>query len=290
MPKTLCLLHANCQGQALRPLLENSPAFARLFHLRHYTNYTREVIERESLRHCGLFLYQRLGARWGEFSTEHLLSCLPSKCQCIEIPNFFFKGYWPTWTHGDKSIDFADSLLNALLERGLALHEALRVYLRAGPALLGDAAAVAEESLGAAESREAACPVRCTPLLRERWREEQMFLTINHPGRSLLFHLADGLLGLLGLGCLPEAAKRVYRHPDDDFWLPIHPLLKDMLGLPFVRSDRRYPVFAASLTHREYTGCYLACRAQGVKDLVSFLRNLPRGFGTEVGRQIRTPY
>lgn len=28
MPQALCLLHANCQGDALRPLLETAPAFA----------------------------------------------------------------------------------------------------------------------------------------------------------------------------------------------------------------------------------------------------------------------
>ncbi|MDR1659211.1 MAG: hypothetical protein LBR94_02575 [Desulfovibrio sp.] len=278
MPRTLCLLHANCQGEALRPLLENTPAFARLFRLRGYTNYTREAIGRKDLRGCGLFLYQRLGAHWGDLSTERLLSRLSPDCRRIEIPNFFFKGYWPFWTHAQKSIDFADSLLDELLARGLAPHEALRLYLRAGPRLLGDAAAVAEESLREAEKREAACPVRYGPLLRERWREEQMFLTINHPGEGLLFHLADGLLRLLGLGGLPETARRAYRHPHGEFWLPIHPALGGLLGLPFARRERRYPVFAASLTHQEYTSCYLACRSRGVKNLVVFLRNLPRGF------------
>ena len=34
MAQALCLLHANCQGDALRPLLENSPAFASRFRIR----------------------------------------------------------------------------------------------------------------------------------------------------------------------------------------------------------------------------------------------------------------
>jgi hypothetical protein len=258
--------------------LENTPAFARLFRLRGYTNYTREAIVRKDLRDCGLFLYQRLGAHWGDLSTEHLLSRLTPACRRIEIPNFFFKGYWPLWTHARKSIDFADSLLDELLARGLAPRDALRVYLRSGPRLLVDVTAVAEESLREAEKREAACPVRCGHLLRERWREEQLFLTVNHPGTDLLFHLADGLLRLLGIGSLPETARRAYRHPHDEFWLPIHPALNGLLGLPFAQRDRRYPAFATSLTHREYTSCYLACRSQGVKDLVVFLRNLPGGF------------
>jgi hypothetical protein len=278
MPRALCLLHANCQGEALRPLLENTPAFARLFRLRNYTNYLREAIDGEDLRKCGLFLFQRLGSHWGDLSTESVLSRLPTACRSIEIPNFFFRGYWPSWDTSDKGIDFSDSLLNGLLARGLAPYEALGVCLRAGRVLLADAPVVAEESLRAAEEREAACPVRYSPLLRERWREEQLFLTVNHPGKTLLFHLADGLLRLLGLGSLPETARRAWRHPDDDFWLPLHPALEKILKLPFAGRDRRYPIFGASLTWREYASCYLACRSRGIKDLVVFLRNLSPGF------------
>ncbi|MDR1776348.1 MAG: hypothetical protein LBR31_00780 [Desulfovibrio sp.] len=278
MPRTLCLVHANCQGHALRSLLEMKPAFNRLFHVRVYTNYTREAIRQENISACGLFLYQKLDGSWGELSSDSLLAMLPKDCLRFEIPNLFFKGYWPTWASGDKSIDFADSLLNEFLSRGLAPGDALRVYERAGPALLGDVWGIAEESLAEAERREAACPVRCAPLLRDRWREEQLFLTVNHPGKTLLFHLAEGLLGLLGLGRLSRSAKRAWRHPDDDFWLPIHPALKRLLGLPFAGEGRRYPMFATALTHREYTSCYLACRNEGVKDLVAFLNHLPRDF------------
>ena len=45
MPQALCLLHANCQGEALLPLLQNTPAFARRFAVRHYVNYTQEHID-----------------------------------------------------------------------------------------------------------------------------------------------------------------------------------------------------------------------------------------------------
>lgn len=82
---------------------------------------------------------------------------------------------------------------------------------------------------------------------------------------------------LLGLGGLPEETRRAYIHPQEDFWLPIHPALGPLLGLPFAHRDRRYPAFAARLTHREYTSCYLACRRHGVDDLLTLLRNLPPG-------------
>ncbi len=275
MSQALCLLHANCQGDALRPLLENTPAFARRFRIRQYVNYTRQSIAEADLEQCALFLYQRLAPRWGALSTEQMLPRLPAFCRCVEIPNLFFKGYWPFWTNAVQNIDFADSLLERLLAQGLAPEEALNLYLRGDPALLGDVAAVAEDSLAREEEKEADCPIRCAPLLRERWREEQLFITVNHPGRTLLFHLADSLLRLLDLGGLPEEARRAYVHPQEDFWLPLHPALGPLLGLPFASRERRYQVFAARLTHREYTSCYLACRRHGVDDLLTMLHNLP---------------
>lgn len=54
--------------------------------------------------------------------------------------------------------------------------------------------------------------------------------------------------------------------------------LGPLLGLPFAERERRYPVFAARLTHQEYTSCYLACRLHATPDLLSLLRTLsPHG-------------
>ena len=275
MPQALCLLHANCQGDTLRPLLENTPAFSRLFRIRQYVNYTREAIARQDMEQCALFLYQKLAPKWDGLSTDQLLPRLPASCLPIEIPNLFFKGYWPFWMR-DPRINFADSLLETLLENAPPA-EALALYLRGAERLFGDAAALtalAEDSLLREEEKEAESPIRCTPLLRERWRSEQLFITVNHPGRELVCHTADCLLRLLGLGGLPASVRSAYAHPLEDFWLPIHPAVGQRLRLPFADADRRYPVYHTTLTHREYAVCYMACRANGVSDFLTFLQNL----------------
>lgn len=275
MAQALCLLHANCQGDALRPLLENTPAFASRFCIRQYVNYMRQSIATQDIEQCDLFLYQRLAPKWGDLATEQMLPRLPQHCQAIEIPNLFFKGYWPFWSR-DERINFADSLLETLLEK-VSPHEAITLYLRGSAALLGDAAALnsqAEDSLAREEAKEAETPIHCAPLLRERWREEQMFVTINHPGRTLLFHMAESLLRLLGLGVLPDSTRQAFVHPLEDFWLPIHPAVGRALQLPFASEDKRWPIFDSLLTHREYTLCYLACRASNIADFLTFLKNL----------------
>ena len=275
MSRSLCILHANCQGDALRLLLEATPAFARLFSIRHYRNYACENLAEADLARCSLLLHQYLGPHWGASSTGEVLQRLPGSCRHLELPNLFFKGYWPFWiSRKAGEIDFADSLLERLLAGGLAPADALRLYLRGDAALLGDVAAVAEASIAQEEAKESGKPIRCAHILRERWREEQLFLTVNHPGPELLCHVADCLLRLLGLGPLPTSVRAAFRHPHADFWLPIHPRVGQLLGLPFATWERRYCIFAHQLVHSQYVSAYLACRQHGVTDLLTFLRNL----------------
>lgn len=309
MPRAFCLIHANCQGQGLLTLLNATPAFARLFEARHCLNYMGQSLDQGLLNKTGLYLYQYLGSAWGDGSSESTLRRLPANCKCLQIPNLFFKGYWPFWSRtvrqprknaGQESvvhdsakpgktlcgksdspagIDFTDDFLESLLARGLSPGEALG--LACGKDVhrlwqaMADVEAIAMNSLAREEEKQKGCQISCASILRDNWREEQLFITVNHPSARLFFHVADSVLGLLGLGHLPESVRRGWVHPDGDFWLPIHPALGRILGLPFASHGRKYPVFATSLTHTEYTAAYLACRSNGVGDLLVFLRNLP---------------
>ncbi|MCR5563210.1 MAG: hypothetical protein K6F46_07565 [Desulfovibrio sp.] len=278
MAKALCILHANCQGEALLPLLENSPTFHPRFRIARYTNYTRDHIPQDVLKKAALFLYQNLGDEWGDISSRRLLAALPRGCTAIRIPNLFFKGYWPTWTNRIRDIDFADTLVESLLARNLSPKEILYLATREEGALLGDVAKIAEDSLRQEEAKEKGCDIACAPILREYWRQEQLFLTVNHPGPRLLFHIADSLLSLLGLAPLPDAVKQTYVHPEGYFWLPLYPALGRLLRLPFATEQRRYPIFANEMTHKDYITCYIACRTSGVSNLLGALRELPPGY------------
>lgn len=278
MGKDICILHANCQGDALRPLLEASPAFARRFEIRQYVNYKRQELADEDLRHCSLFLHQYLAPPWGELSSEQLLSRLPGGARAICLPNFFFKGYWPTWTSHSNVIEFADSLLEELLTRGLPADAVRRLYLKG--ALLGDVEETARESIARERLKEERGPIKYVDLMEELWRSEQLFITVNHPGKKLLFHLADNLLLLLGMPPLAPEVRAAYVHPQGDFWLPIHPALQKSLHLPFAAEQRQYPCFGAPITHAQYIDYYLACRLQGVHDLTTALAGRAKGINS----------
>lgn len=276
MAKQLCLIHANCQGDALKELLEASPGFGSRFEIRHLRNYEKQALEQGLLDETAIFLHQHLTEKWGEISTAQVLCRLPATAQAICIPNCFFKGYWPFWENKPEVIEFYDSLLERLLARGLELPALLHLYQKADPALTGDLERVAQDSLMREREKEAFTPIKYVNLIEERWREEQLFLTINHPAPRLLIQIAQQILQLLGVAQIPDSFCRDYVSPHNEFWLPIHPAAGKRLQLPFADKTRRYPCFGSNLTHTEYTRIYLACRQYNFTDLPSALASHAR--------------
>jgi hypothetical protein len=282
MPKSLCLLFANCQGESLRPLLERTPAFARRFYVHHHVNYLERPIPDRLLDTCSVFLYQRLGDAWGELAASRLLPRLPRGCQAVEIPNLYFKGYWPFLTKRE-GMQFADGLLEDLLEKGFTDEQAMFLYLRADPCLVGDVEGVAAASIDWEREKERGADIGCVHVLEERWRVEPLFLTVNHPGLTLTLHVANAVLRLLGLGMVPGGVVRDYVHPYDDFWLPIHPVIGRRLGVRFAEETRRYRMHGGFMTHQEYVSCYLACRRNGVgKEFSATIGTLMRHWAGEI--------
>lgn len=272
MSKKLCILQANCQGEGLKQLLEATPPFAREYEILYYVNYKGQHIPPEAMDGCALFLHQHLSPKWGELSTDQILKRLPARARSICLPNFFFKGYWPHWTNHFKGIEFADSLLESLLAKGLAHHQVLYLYLKGAPALLGNVEDIAQASLEKEREKEKYTPIKYTHLMEKNWRNSQIFLTVNHPANFLFFHMASELLKILGLGELSEEARKNFVNPQGDFWLPIHPVVGKMLSLPFVYEDREYECFGGKITHANYISRYLGCRRHDVFDLTTVLR------------------
>ncbi len=277
-PKSVCILHANCLGDMLRPLLGSVPAFSRLFSIQQFTNYTGDEIPESVSEQCGLYLYQYLAPKWGKLSTEQILNRLPASCVKIELPNFLFKGYWPFWQPGAQIIDFCNSVIEDLLRRDLSPEEVLHLYIRGDSNILGDFAADVENSLLTLQEKDTDKSIPYAHIITEFWKEEQLFLTVNHPGNRLLFHVAASILQLLGLGQLPQVCRQSFVHPHNDFWQPIHPAVGEVLQLPFATHSRRYRIFKNMFTHRQYTMCYLACRAHREKNLLVMLKDLPEGY------------
>lgn len=273
MSLPVCLIHANCQGDALRQLLSLTPEFVRTFEIKKYTNYLRENIPDEDFARCRVFLYQHLSDRWDDLASAALLQRVPPQARILKIPNMFFKGYWPLWTN-KTFMAYGDQLLEHLVELNLSPEEILRVFLRGDLTRKYDLAALVDASLEHERRKEQGAAVGTVDLVRELWRKEQLFLTVNHPGSRLLLHVADGVLRALGMGPLPDGARRAFVNECADFEQPIHPQVGAFFHLPFATAQRRYRIYATTMRFQEYASCYVACRLQHFEDFAAFLTAL----------------
>lgn len=276
MARSLCIIHANCQGDSLHDLLTATPGFTRFFEIKKYTNYLREEIHHEDFARCALLLYQELGVKWEEHAAVNLLGLLPQSARTLKLPNMFFNGYWPLWTN-KTPMAYGDILLEHLAERGCSQEEMLHVCLRGSLTAKYDLTALTVASLEKEESKEAGQVVRAAPLIREFWRAEQLFFTVNHPGPRLLLHVADGVLAALELGRVPADVRAAFAGRREDFEQPIHPQVGDFFGLPFALPARRYQVYGQEMTYAQYAAAYAACRLQlqdGIDDFVAYLHLL----------------
>lgn len=262
----LCLLHANCQGGPLARLLALSPDFAARWSVRHVLNYTREPVPEDALHGCTLFLYQYLGPQWGKLASERLLTGLGPGVTALRVPDLFFKGYWPLWTHA-STMNFGDIYLDYLTDQGLELSEIMHLYLRGRLDGLYNLEELVAESQARQRERERGCVVELADYVEQHWKRAQLFSSVNHPCPELMRRIADAVLTQLGLP--PLAADVTERSGgslacDVQFELPIHPAVGRHFGLPFADPERRYPVYGKQLTFQQYALCYADCRRRGL--------------------------
>ncbi|MCL2124214.1 MAG: WcbI family polysaccharide biosynthesis putative acetyltransferase [Desulfovibrionaceae bacterium] len=274
MSRELCLIHANCQGDSLRSLLAATPAFARCFEIRKYTNYLKESIPQQDFDCCRVFLYQHLGEKWDDLASDALLARLHPVTCGIQLPNLFFTGYWPLWTN-KSTMNYGDILLDLLVSRGYSESEALHVYLRGRLAEKYPLNALLSESLFRARRKEKGAVIALTDFIEDTWRARQLFLTPNHPDKALLLAVADAVLETLGLGRVPPSLRSDFTPEYPDFELPIHPQVGAHFGLPFAGVDRLYSIYGRPMNFARYAACYVHCLSRRLGNFEAFLHLVP---------------
>lgn len=249
-------------------MLRASAAFNSAYRIVLYTNYTRERISPRDLSECSVFLYQYLDDTWEELASRELLQRLSPSAHALQIPNLFFKGYWPFWTsHGP--IDFGDSFLNRLIDEGAPKSAVLKLYLHNDINKFIDLQAALEETVAIERQKEAHTCIKYVDYLLRLWKKQMVFLSVNHPGQCLLIHVAQGILDALSLPPLTEQEISLVGLQDAfpsyaDFELPVHPQVAAFHGLDFGGPQQTYAVFGRRMTFEHYISRYIDCRLSGL--------------------------
>lgn len=249
-------------------LLYNSPQFNSRFVLRRYTNFLREPVPQDELAACSVFIYQYLGEKWDELSSNTLLGQVNPGALVLRIPNMMFKGYWPFWTNQGPS-EFGDSFLDQLIGMKLNKSEIMHIYLHGKLENKFDLAGMFEQSIAIERAKEEDCIVKTVDWVLERYQNEMVFFSINHPGLELLELVAREIYRELELS-VPASFEVPNLYPE--LTIPVHPQLGRIHGIKFASEDARYNVFGKMKTCEEYTSNYIDSQLLDIRPLTAYLQ------------------
>jgi len=268
MDKELCVIQANCQVDGLVKLLCNNPQFNSRFTLRRYTNFLREPVPQAELATCSVFVYQYLGEKWEDLSSDALLAQVNPKAQVLRIPNMLFKGYWPFWTNQGPS-EFGDYFLDQLIAMRLNKSEIMHIYLHGKLENKFDLIKMFEESIAIERAKERDSIVQTVDWVLEHYQEKMVFFSINHPNMELLKMVAKEVYRELDLNIPTNfEVPNLY----DELAVPVHPQLGGIHGIRFVGEDVRYNVFGKQKSFAEYTSNYIDSQLLDIRPLTAYLQ------------------
>ena len=270
MSKKICLIHANCQGEAILDGLNASDQFRSRFQATLVTNYTREHVPDDLLKNCSLFLYQHLGPEWADLASETLLAKLPAHARTLCIPNCFYNGYWPLWD-GTAGFDYRDIYLDELIDSGLSDEEVLMLYLRGNINTKFNLAQRIQSSLEHEAEKENSSPIKYLHIYAEHASKQQLFRSVNHPAPWLMEYIVRSIFTMIDVAAPDKEPLLKAVDFASEFELPIHPQVARLFGLLFANENRLYNVYGTPMTFARYTAHYIECRRSGNEDFIGYL-------------------
>jgi hypothetical protein len=247
--KKLGLIYANCQRDLIKSHLELSSEFMANYELGNLPYHfkaiqTNFVIPEEMLAQTGLFIYQPIASKYGQQSTENIISRLPADCQNISLPYIYFKGYHPQFTKL-KSDNLQQRFINdgsnlgdiniiSLVKQGYSNEEIIK--------LISDENFYTSESLQQnlnntlqqLSERELSTDIKIADFIRNHYQQNYLFYIPAHPANLIGYEVANQILSRLNFSLLKQP------HPQEQLHgvtIPIYPSVAKHLNLRFV-SDR----------------------------------------------------
>ena len=240
----------NCQAKALELMLATNDAFAQRFEFASFPA-VHEIPDaqgpelHEAVRGAALLLVQRVdeGYRDGIGLGTETLAQLAGTSHVLRWPSVYWAGYVPDLFYlrdanggpvVDGPFDYHDRVVFDAYVDGLGVDATCA--LLADPGRPSDAPAWAELATTELGVRGRDCDIEVAAFIADRFRDELLFFTMNHPSNVTLRHMADQVLALLGLPGSADAARLGPADLLGSTFYPLHATHVKALGLRFGES------------------------------------------------------
>ena len=202
--RKICLIYANCQGDAVKIFLRKSRSFVRSYKIVSLVNYVvlteKTELEKKIFSNAELFIYQPLADRHGIYSTNEILKLLPPTCIKLSFAYIYNDGLWPLFIE-DKVIKGEDIIVK-LIQNGVSLPQIiLRLYKGNIDFRLKERF---QKSLNILSSKEQKTDIKTAEYILQNIRKRRLFLTQNHHTSEIYIHVANQILTRLNYSPLPS--------------------------------------------------------------------------------------
>lgn len=239
----------NCQAKGLELELARRPSFLRRFRFVSFPAVHEIPAADIPALHAGVasaevVLLQTIADdyRGGLGLGNQQLSQIARSPHVLRWPSIFWSGYTPDLFYlrdaqgapvVDGPFDYHDQVILGSFADGHDAAEAIAIL--SDPNRPSGALASAQAATVELAERSEGCEIQVSPFIEERYREELLFFTLNHPSASVLSCVADQVLELLGIGrdCVHRRAREV--DPLSSTFYPLHANHVRELGLSFGR-------------------------------------------------------
>jgi|SRR5579864_9532949 len=275
MSNKLCIIFGMCFAPELGYLLRLSEGFRRDFEaVALWTGGGRDLISDfhvtdEDLNRASVVVYHPpIWAGWGdEQGYLDLIARFPAHLKQITYPYPVFHALWPFHNQDPRKntapegpLDDVNSLLYAysdfhvlkMRQEGVPPTEIVNTYRAMDVPSMVDLDQLLDNVILGQRIKEEETTVKVLDFILDRFRDERVFLCVNHGANRLMIHMADQILAELGYPPLPRFAYESLCElmvPT----IPIHPTVIQHFDLRWARPDMRYQIDRRrNLTWEEY--------------------------------------
>ena len=240
------VVHGNCQAPFVGMLLSHCAfglqhidyEMTKMIHLATDADY--ESFKR-SVSSADILLTQIIGDSFGGFSTEAAIDLLPPDAVAIKIPVCYFSGYNPELAYlrepeggypNKKLVDYHDIVMAKAVYEGASVQETVNLITASDFYSPSFVQSILQSNLDELRKREEDLNVSISSFVQENWAKQQLFYSFNHPASTVIRHVVDQILDILGGKALTDAEAGLQGEPLATHIFPIYSGILKESGLP----------------------------------------------------------
>jgi len=249
-----CVIHANCQGQILLDMLNQSPMFAEQYATVNFYNYTPQHPTKDIMMRCKLFIYQDVPG------IADLLANLPTDCRTVCLPMISWRVFWPYTPKTEKELrkyPYSDAYVLDLIRQGHTKEQVIKQYLQLDVDKHIDLEDVYQKNIAYLDSSHNTRDIRITDYIVDNFTKRELFFSYNHPHKDILLQVANEILNITGRQSLKSKDVENLPSLGEDFQMPIHPAIVDFFGLEFYTPETTVSQYGEQVNFYRYLENYV---------------------------------